>query len=86
MLKAKRFYFYFNNLFCKLKKIPVIICNKIVIPNKKPRFQKEFMIKGQGYDSKWDFITNTKCKFINELSLMFIIDYVLAFYYSFFIN
>ena len=24
------------------------------------------MIKGQGYDSKWDFITNTKCKFINE--------------------
>ena len=39
------------------------------------------MIKGQGCDSKWDFITNTKCKFINELSLMFIIDYVLAFYY-----
>ena len=42
------------------------------------------MIKGQGYDSKWDFITNTKCKFINELSLMFIIDYVLAFYYSYY--
>jgi len=21
------------------------------------------MIKGQGYDSKWDFITNTKYKF-----------------------
>jgi hypothetical protein len=25
------------------KKIPVIICNIIVIPNKKPRFQKEFI-------------------------------------------
>ena len=31
-----------------------------VIPNRKPTFQKEFMIRGQGYDSKWDFISNTK--------------------------
>jgi len=38
----------------------VIICNIIVIPNKKPRFQKEFIWRGQGYDCKWDFISNTK--------------------------
>jgi hypothetical protein len=44
------------------KKIPVIICNIIVIPNKKPRFQKEFIWRGQGYDCKWDFINNTKYK------------------------
>ena len=31
-----------------------------VIPNKKPRFQKEFIWRGQEYDSKWDFISNTK--------------------------
>jgi hypothetical protein len=37
-----------------------IICNIIVIPNKKPRFQKEFIWRGQGYDCKWDFISNTK--------------------------
>ena len=34
----------------------MIICNIIVIPNKKPRFQKEFIWRGQGYDCKWDFI------------------------------
>ena len=44
----------------KPKKIPVIICNIIVIPNKKPRFQKELIWRGQGYDCKWDFISNTK--------------------------
>ena len=38
----------------------MIICNIIVIPNKKPRFQKEFIWRGQGYDCKWDFISNTK--------------------------
>ena len=37
-----------------------IECNIIVIPNKKPRFQKEFIWRGQGYDCKWDFISNTK--------------------------
>ena len=42
------------------KKIPVIICNIIVIPRRKPRFQKEFIWRGQGYDCKWDFISNTK--------------------------
>jgi hypothetical protein len=26
-----------------INKIPVIICNIIVIPNKKPRFQREFI-------------------------------------------
>ena len=36
----------------------MIICNIIVIPNKKPRFQKEFIWRGQGYDCKWDFISN----------------------------
>jgi len=38
----------------------VIICNIIVIPRIKPRFQKEFIWRGQGYDCKWDFISNTK--------------------------
>ena len=38
----------------------MIICNIIVIPNKKPRFQKEFIWRGQGYDCKWDLISNTK--------------------------
>ena len=42
----------------------MIICNIIVIPNKKPRFQKEFIWRGQGYDCKWDFISNTKYNFI----------------------
>jgi len=45
----------------------VIICNIIVIPNKKPRFQKEFIWRGQGYDCKWDFISNTKYNFISNL-------------------
>ena len=26
------------------------------------RFQKEFIWRGQGYDCKWDFISNTKDK------------------------
>ena len=30
----------------------VILCNKIVINNKKPKFHKEFICKGQGYDCK----------------------------------
>ena len=38
----------------------MIICNIIVIPRRKPRFQKEFIWRGQGYDCKWDFISNTK--------------------------
>ena len=38
----------------------MIICNIIAIPNKKPRFQKEFIWRGQGYDCKWDLISNTK--------------------------
>ena len=46
--------------FRKSLAIPVIICKIIVIPNKKPRFQKEFIWRGQGYDCKWDFISNTK--------------------------
>ena len=41
----------------------MIICNKIVIPRRKPRFQKEFIWRGQGYDCKWDFISNTKYNF-----------------------
>ena len=41
----------------------MIICNIIVIPNKKPRFQKEFIWRGQGYDCKWDFISNRKYNF-----------------------
>ena len=40
----------------------MIICNIIVIPNKKPKFQKEFIWRGQGYDCKWDFISNTKLR------------------------
>ena len=40
----------------------MIICKIIVIPKKKPRFQKEFIWRGQGYDCKWDFISNTKDK------------------------
>ena len=28
----------------------MIICNIIVIPNKKPRFQKELIWRGQGYE------------------------------------
>ena len=34
----------------------MIICNIIVIANRKPRFQKEFICRGQGYDCKWDLI------------------------------
>ena len=41
----------------------MIICKKIVIPRRKPRFQKEFIWRGQGYDCKWDFISNTKYNF-----------------------
>ena len=48
----------------------MIICNRIVIPNKKPRFQKEFIWRGQGYDCKWDFISNTKYNFILLWSLL----------------
>ena len=32
----------------------------MVIPNKKPRFPKKIKTRGQGYDCKWDFISNTK--------------------------
>ena len=35
----------------------------IVIPRRKPKFQKEFIWRGQGYDCKWDFISNTKYNF-----------------------
>ena len=46
-----------------------------------PRFQKEFIWRGQGYDCKWDFISNTKynlktiilgnqCKTGNELMIL----------------
>ena len=41
----------------------MIICIIIVIPKKKPRFQKEFIWRGQGYDCKCDFISNTKYNF-----------------------
>ena len=44
----------------------MIICNIIVIPNKKPKFQKRFIWRGQGYDCKWDFISNTKYNFNNN--------------------
>ena len=46
----------------------MIICNIIVIPNKKPRFQKEFIWRGQGYDCKWDFISNTKYCLVNDIN------------------
>ena len=38
--------------------IPVINCNTIDIPSKKPIFQKELMLLGHGYDCKWDLIRN----------------------------
>ena len=38
----------------------MIFFDVIVIPNRKPRYQKEFIWRGQGYDCKWDFICNTK--------------------------
>ena len=44
-----------SDVRCKPKKIPVIICNIIVIEQRKPRFQKEFIWRGQGYDWKWDW-------------------------------
>ena len=44
----------------------MIICNIIVIPRRKPRFQKEFIWRGQGYDCKWDFISNTKYNSLNN--------------------
>ena len=58
-----------SDVKCKPKKIPVIICKIIVIPKKKPRFQKEFIWRGQGYDCKWDFISNTKLNFNNKYFL-----------------
>ena len=48
----------------------MIICNIIVIPNKKPRFQKELIWRGQGYDCKWDFISNTKYNLQVERNLI----------------
>ena len=49
----------------------MIICNIIVIPRRKPRFQKEFIWRGQGYDCKWDFISNTKYNSWDNRSLIF---------------
>ena len=34
------------------------------MPRRKPRIQKEFIWRGQGYDCKWDFTSNTKLTFI----------------------
>ena len=45
----------------------MIICNIIIIADKKPRFQKEFIWRGQGYDSIWDFISNIKYNFIPNI-------------------
>jgi len=46
-------------------------------PRRKPRFQKEFIWRGQGYDCKWDFISNTK--FICCIILSFSVDLQVAF-------
>ena len=62
-----------NSIKCKPKKIPVIICKIIVIPKKKPRFQKEFIWRGQGYDCKCDFISNTKYNFQEPILIQIII-------------
>ena len=41
----------------------------ILTPNKKPRFQKELRWRGQGYDCKWDFISNKK-HFVTTLCII----------------
>ena len=47
--------------------------------NKKPKFQKEFIWRGQGYDCKWDFISNTK-KFTFPKSILINSPFIILFF------
>ena len=45
--------------------------NMLKLAAGKPRFQKEFIWRGQGYDCKWDFISNTKYNSSDNRSMAF---------------